>query len=237
MCTAAARCAIASLTIKEERERWMRHFGFKKDLHLAGENAFYHALNLAVPELRTFARTLDKSILSLYKTKATTDRRADYFHFVPIGEEEDTTGGLHGEYDESPDHEDCDVRIDQLYIDSRCSFSYVVRVCGHHACYRESDSDKAVCIRRVRKEYGAHYELTPHGWNVVKKTAAAFRQIIKWIEAGLEPNDADRPRKIRINFEHDIVVVDESAPLKIIYYVLNEQLLNVICGATDDRYC
>jgi hypothetical protein len=111
MCTFAMRCMVNSERNKSEKKRLMKLFGFKKDFVMRGEHVFYHALCLLVPELQLSQRVLDESILKKQqgKQKSMEDSRPDYYHYFG----HDKHGGfcLHGEYDETPDHEDCDDRL------------------------------------------------------------------------------------------------------------------------------
>ncbi|CAM9869172.1 unnamed protein product, partial [Chrysoparadoxa australica] len=74
----------------------MKHWGFKKDLFLRGENVFYHRLAQLVPELTKMERVLDEPVEKLLgKRKRIDSARPDYFHV-----NRDTMIALHGEYDE-----------------------------------------------------------------------------------------------------------------------------------------
>jgi hypothetical protein len=198
MCRHAVRCYIATFADKPERvASLLRHFGLKKDLVLRGEHAFYHALCLAVPELRISERVLDESILAkcLGKRKRIHDPRPDYFHYFSDGS---LHLGLHGEYDETPGHEDNEDRLTAIADASGCGAPnvYVFRVMAHH------DTARAVCKRFVVNRHHTYYKLTEEGTRVVEETAEIVRQRIAWIRAGLAPNE-DRPRKVYINFNYD----------------------------------
>jgi len=198
MCRHAVRCYIASFADNPERvASLLRHFGLKKDLVLRGEHAFYHALCLAVPELRFSERVLDESILSkcLGKRKRIHDPRPDYFHYFSDGSLE---LGLHGEYDEKPDHEDNEERLAAVADASGCGTPnvYVFRVMAHH------DTPRAVCKRFLLNRHYTYYKLTEEGTRVVEETAEIVRERLAWIRAGLAPNE-DRPRKVYINFNEN----------------------------------
>ncbi|KAG5186307.1 hypothetical protein JKP88DRAFT_240910 [Tribonema minus] len=84
--------------------RWA--FGFKKNLVMRGERAFYYEINKLVPALRHLEKALDESVTSaiLREKKDVRHIRSDYF-FV-IMHEDGRVFGLHVEYDEDDDHED-----------------------------------------------------------------------------------------------------------------------------------
>jgi hypothetical protein len=194
VCTHAARCAvsIASSKSPEEGNKLARHFGFKKDLVLRGEHAFYHALCQAVPELKTAWRTLDEPLLKkqLGKAKCMGDPRPDYFH-------EYDGGAIQGEYDEKRGHEMCVNRelICATLSKAGPDRTYVFRVLGRH------DEPDAVCERRVYNKHYTYFTLTHEGRRVVAETAVVVRRILSWISQGLPPDDAaGRPRRTLINY-------------------------------------
>lgn len=169
----------------------MKHFGLKKHLVMRGEHAFYHELCKLVPELRLCERVLDQGISSqtIGKRKRMDEPRPDYFHYFGDAL---TSLGLHGEYDESKDHEDNDDRLEAVSASANCK-SYVFRVCGWHG------TDRAVCRRRVRGDY-AYYQITDEGKRVVQETADIVRERLTWIGKGLPPNK-DRSAKVYVNFK------------------------------------
>jgi hypothetical protein len=194
VCTHYARCAvsIASSKSPEEGTKLARHFGFKKDLVMRGEHAFYHALCQAVPELKSAWRTLDEPQLKkqLGKAKCMGDPRPDYFH-------EYEGGAIHGEYDEKRDHEMCVNRelIVATLSKAGPARTYAFRVLGRH------DEPDAVCERRVYNKHYTYFTLTAEGRRVVSETAVVVRRILSWISQGLPPDDAaGRPRRTLINF-------------------------------------
>jgi hypothetical protein len=194
MCRHGIRCYIAPfIGTGDKYQALLKHFKLKKELVMRGEHAFYHALCLKVPDLRFSEVALDESVTAklLGKRKSLHDYRPDYFHLFA---DKDVAIGIHGEYDEDRDHEDCDERLAAIAEASSCGSDnvYVFRVLGDHG------GSQAVCKRITRKEY-TYYTLTSHGVRVVEETAAIVRQRIAWIRQGLAPN-ADRPRKVYINF-------------------------------------
>jgi hypothetical protein len=195
MCTFAMRFMVSAAQTKAEKTVLLRRFGFKRDLVLRGEHAFYHKLVLLVPELALSERVLDESVLSKCagKAKSFSDPRPDYLHYFADG---DVQLALAGEYDERPGHEDDDDRLGVIADMCGCGAEnmYVFRVLGRH------DSDRAVCVRKIRQQ-NAYYKVTQEGMSVVRKTAAVVRERLEWIAQGLAPDDnAGRPRKVYVNF-------------------------------------
>jgi hypothetical protein len=197
MCTYAMRCMVNDTSNKAEKKRLMKLFGFKKDLVLRGEHAFYHALCLLVPELQLSERVLDESVLKKQqgKQKSNEDLRPDYYHY--FGHNKQCGFTLHGEYDETPAHEDCDDR--EVIIASAAnvppSRTYIFRVQGHHYSSRE------VC-RRVSRGDHTYFILTDAGKTVVVETAKVVKERLKWISQGLAPDDASgRTQKVYVNFD------------------------------------
>jgi hypothetical protein len=188
MCTFACRQMVDSCTDKEEQKQLMLHFGFKKLLVMRGEHAFYHALNLLVPELRKSERFLDASLFSngLGKRKSINDKRPDYYHYFADGS---IKFGLHGEYDETPEHEDDDGRIGVFAEISDCvGTTYVFRVQAHH--YTEA----ALCVQKTHKQH-TYWVLTDAGKVKVEEVAVVVRERLEWIKQGLAPN-TKRPWKV-----------------------------------------
>ncbi len=153
--------------VTELADRLKRRFGFKRDLLLRAENVFYYELVKLVPELASLRRVLDESVLSklVGKSKSLEDPRPDYFHL-----NEDTNIGLHGEFDETDDHEEDAGRL---------------RVIAHHAgCGDERvyyfrvkarlGTPEAVCERVVRRDV-AYYRLTERGRAVLAEVAGFVR--------------------------------------------------------------
>jgi hypothetical protein len=195
MCTFAARCMISAADTLFEKQSLMNHFRFKRNLVMRGEHAFYHTLCLLVPELSMSERVLDESVLTaqLGKRKSLHDPRPDYFHYF---------GGsniglaLHGEYDESPNHEDCDDRLKVIADAAGCGIdsTYIFRVMAWH------DTKRSLCVRRVYRE-NAYFMITEEGIRVAKVTAQIIKERLTWISKGLNPNDSvGRRRKVYINY-------------------------------------
>ena len=125
----------------------------------------------------------------LGKAKCMGDPRPDFFH-------EFERGALHGEYDETTDHEKSDQRLRIIAACSKAGVdrTYVFRVQGHHY---EAD---AVCESRVFNKHYVYWTLTPQGRRVVEETACVVRRILGWIQQGLPPDEAGRPRVKYINW-------------------------------------
>jgi hypothetical protein len=190
MCTFAMRNCVAEAMRAGDADlatSLKKTFGFKKDLVLRAEHAFYHRLNQLVPELRASERVLDESVLRLAgKRKRAQDERPDYFHCFG-------TFALHGEFDETPEHEDCDERLARIAVQAGCGGrTYVFRVRGYIG------TSRAVAVRRTT---GCHvyYSLTEEGERVVRETAEVVRERLVWIDQGLVPDGSRRPAKTYIN--------------------------------------
>jgi hypothetical protein len=192
MCTFAMRQMVASCEHKEEQKKLMVQFGFKKLLVMRGEHAFYHALNLLVPELRDSERFLDSSLLSngLGKRKSRNDKRPDYYHYFSSGQET-IAFALHGEYDETPDHEDDDDRLATFAEIANCmGRTYIFRVQAHH------HTEQALCIAKTTKGH-TYWSLTPTGVAKAVQVAEMIRMRLEWIKQGLAPN-RERPWKTKL---------------------------------------
>jgi hypothetical protein len=189
MCTFAMRQMVSNCDNHEEQKRLMLQFGFKKLLVMRGEHAFYHALNLLVPELRESERFLDSSLLSngLGKRKNRNDKRPDYYHYFSDGQEK-TAFALHGEYDETPNHEDDDDRVAAFAEISKCiGRTYMFRVQAHHY------TEQALCIPKTNKEH-TYWTLTPAGVEKALQVAEVIQERLTWIKQRLEPS-SERPWK------------------------------------------
>jgi hypothetical protein len=155
-----------------------RHFGFKRDLVLRAENVFYHELVKLVPELARLRRVLDETVLSklLGKTKSLEDPRPDYFHL-----NETTNIGLHGEFDETDNHEDAG-RLRVIAHHAGCGVArvYYFRVKGRLG------TPEAVCNRIIKKDV-ACYRLTERGRDVLAEVAGYVRLCVSQMEAGVPP--------------------------------------------------
>lgn len=169
-------------------------FGFKTKLVMGGEHAFYHALCKLVPGLHVSERVLDADVLSkcVGKQKSISNPRPDYFHFFGDGT---LNVAIHGEYDETEGHEDCDERLAAIAQAADVPYPYVFRVMARHY------TDRALCARRVLNKTTTYYALTDKGRRVAEETAVAVRERLQWISQGLGPDDAaGRMRKIYINY-------------------------------------
>jgi hypothetical protein len=188
MCTFACRQMVGNCDDKEEQKQLMLRFGFKKLRVMRGEHAFYHALNLLVVDLRESERFLDASLFSngLGKRKSRDDKRPDYYHYFADGEKAFV---LHGEYDETPDHEDDDDRLAMFAEISSCvGATYVFRVQAHH------HTDRAICEMKTHEQH-TYWRLTDAGRQKAKEVAVVIRERLEWIKQGLAPN-ATRPWKV-----------------------------------------
>jgi hypothetical protein len=181
MCTFACRQMVASFEDKEEQRHLMLHFGFKKLQVMRGEHAFYHALNLLVPDLRESERFLDSSLYSngLGKRKSRNDQRPDYYHYFGDGAQAFV---LHGEYDETQEHEDDDDRLAMFAEISSCVGStYVFRVQAHHY------TEQALCVQKTHKQH-TYWCLTDTGKAKAREVAVVVRERLEWIKQGLAPS-------------------------------------------------
>jgi hypothetical protein len=161
-------------------ESLKRHFGFKRDLVLRAEHVFYHELVKLVPELASFRRVLDETVLSklLGKAKSVEDRRPDYFHL-----DAETNVGLHGEFDEKDDHEKDERRLQEIAHCAGCGAdrTYYFRVKGHLG------TPQALCERIIRKHI-VYYRMTDVGMRVVAEVAAYVRWCIERMRTGEPPS-------------------------------------------------
>ena len=158
------------------------HFGFKKDLILRAEHVFYHELVKLVPELASLRRVLDESVLSklVGKTKSMHDPRPDYFHF-----NEATNIGLHGEFDETDEHEEDEGRLRVIAHHAGCGVErvYYFRVKGRLG------KPEALCKRIINKGM-AYYQTTAEGKRVLEEVAAYVRWCIERMHEGKPPEGA-----------------------------------------------
>ena len=198
MCTFAMRLVVieASRTDPVQEARLMEAFAFKKQLINRGELIMYHALSLAVPELRQAERVLDTGVEHALegKRKTVEDLRPDAFHRFSVDEK---YMGLHWEYDEREDHEQSEQRLHDIADLAECSSStYVIRVQGHHG-----NPKKETCKRRIINKNHVYFDITEEGKRVTQETAAKIRKIMAWIKQGLGPDEAaGRPEITYINF-------------------------------------
>jgi hypothetical protein len=190
ICTAFARNMVAEALFEkndEEVQRLMNYFGFKRKLVFRAEQAFFCALNKAVPELRQFESAIDTSVLKQFydKTKSTEDRRPDAFFLC-----RETNVGLHFEYDENTYHEDDDARLTLIANQAGCGPDavYVVRVNGRQ------DINDPLCVRRNYKEQYAYYKLTERGNEVVAQVAEYMKECVDMMKLGILPTTENKKR-------------------------------------------
>ena len=155
-----------------------RYFGFKRDLVLRAEHAFYYELVKLVPELTQLRRVLDESVLSrlLGKSKTVDEPRPDYFHLHP-----QTNIALHGEFDENDGHEESIDRLRKIAHHAGCNRVYYFRVRGHIG------TSQAVC-RRVIQQDVAYYIVTQRGRKVLQDVARYAKMCVKCMYAGIPPS-------------------------------------------------
>lgn len=173
----------------------MKAFGFKKDLVMRGERAFYYEINKLVLTLRHLEKALDESAISaiLKEKKNVRHLRPDYFFVVKHEPQDGRVFGLHVEYDEHDSHEDNDDRLKAIHETVSCNGgAYVIRVMGKHG------SQGAVCARRVIMKTNVYYDLTHHGRTVAQHVAEMIEERLQWIYAGLAPSET-RPFKVLVN--------------------------------------
>ncbi len=188
ICTHAARQLVNDLLQAnkiEEAKRLRKYFGFTKDLVVRAEHVFYYELVKLCPDLIKTRRVLDESVLSklLGKTKSLSDPRPDYFHYW-----EPTNLALHGEFDETAEHEDCEERLRVIAHHAGCARErvYVWRVCGYM-----NDPTKALLRRvEIRKAGSVYYVLTPRGKEVLGRVARHVNLCLQRLLAGQLPTES-----------------------------------------------
>lgn len=165
---------------KQLADKFKNHFCFKRDLVLRAEHVFYHELVKMVPELTTLRRALDESVLSklLGKRKGIEDPRPDYFHL-----NEATNIGLHGEFDETDDHEEDERRLRVIAHHAGCGANrvYYFRVKGRLG------TPAALCKRVVWKDM-AYYQMTQRGREVLAEVAGYVRWCIERMKTDEPPS-------------------------------------------------
>jgi hypothetical protein len=171
MCTFAARCLVSSSTPERAKEL-NEYFGFKKDLVLRGENCFFHELNKLVPDLLKLEYVFDCSVKG---PKSINTPRPDAFFYL-------NDIGLHIEYDETLDHENCDIRLKSIGDQSECKGVYVIRVNGRHGLA------DAIGKKKTTKK-NTYYKTTEIGLPVIKSVAVLVRERLGWMKLGLCPCD------------------------------------------------
>jgi hypothetical protein len=187
ICTFAARVLVAQALYTDgdvtKYKAWMKHFGFKRDLVLRAEHAFYFMLVQEVPELAQMVRALDQSVASALegKTKRSTDQRPDYLHYSPA-----VNMALYGEFDEHNNHEDDDDRIRRIADQVGCGLerTYVFRVKAHI-----EDPQRALFVRKIHKKHHAYYTATERGKKVVQKVAQHVRECLALMSLQIPPTE------------------------------------------------
>jgi len=162
---------------------WMKHFGFKRDLVLRAEHAFYFMLVQEVPELAQMVRALDQSVASALegKAKRSTDPRPDYLHYSPT-----VNMALYGEFDENDNHEDDDDRLRRITEQVGCGLerTYVFRVRAHL-----DDPSRALFVRKVHHKHHTYYSATDRGKQVVQKVAQHVRECLALMSLEVPPTE------------------------------------------------
>jgi hypothetical protein len=187
ICTFAARVLVTHALYNDgdvaKYKDWMKHFGFKKDLVLRAEHAFYFMLVQEVPELAQMVRALDQSVASALegKAKQSTDPRPDYLHYNPA-----VNMALYGEFDEHDNHEDDDNRLRRITDQVGCGLArtYVFRIKAHL-----EDPQRALFVRKVHHKHHAYYTATDRGKEVVQKVAQHVRECLALMSLQIPPTE------------------------------------------------
>jgi hypothetical protein len=155
----------------------MKHFGFKKDLVLRAEHAWFHRINVVIPALRRVTRIYDTSLAkTVGQQKSVKDPRADVFSLFDNGT---VRLGLHDEFDENPDHEDSTARETAIADMSGCGPDnvYILPVCGH--IYNRS---RALCIKYVVNKHHTYYKVSEEGERVIQEQIVGLvNERLEWI--------------------------------------------------------
>ena len=187
ICTFAARVLVCQALLVDgdvaKYKEWMKHFGFKRDLVLRAEHAFYFMLVQEVPELAQMVRALDQSVASALegKAKRSTDPRPDYLHYSPT-----VNMALYGEFDENDNHEDDDDRLRRITEQVGCGLerTYVFRVRAHL-----DDPSRALFVRKVHHKHHTYYSATDQGKQVVQKVAQYVRECLALMSLETPPTE------------------------------------------------
>jgi hypothetical protein len=185
ICTFAARVLVAQALYTDgdvaKYKEWMKHFGFKKDLVLRAEHAFYFMLVKEVPKLAQMVRALDQSIASALegKAKRSVDPRPDYLHYSPAA-----NMALYGEFDEHDNHEDDDNRLRRIADQVGCGIerTYVFRVKAHL-----EDPSRALFVRKIHNKHHTYYSATDRGKQVVQEVAQHVRECLALMTLEIPP--------------------------------------------------
>jgi len=169
---------------KKTAVKLKKHFGFVRDLVTRAEHVFYQELVKRVPQLSTMIRVLDGTISSglFGKQKCLEDPRPDYFHL-----DEEAGMALHGEFDETRNHEDNDERLQVIAHQAGVGVErvYVFRV------QADIGGKYAVC-EQARHGHVAFYKMTKHGYKVLDNVVAHVRQCLDSMAKGILPHDGNR---------------------------------------------
>jgi hypothetical protein len=185
ICTFAARVLVAQALYHDgdvmKYKHWMKFFGFKRDLVLRAEHAFYFMLVQEVPELSRMVRALDQSVAYALEGKAKrfTDPRPDYLHYNPA-----VNMALYGEFDENDNHEDNDARLGMITDQVGCGLerTYVFRVRAHI-----NDPSRALFVRKVHHKHHTYYSATDRGKQVVQTVAQHVRECLALMSLDVPP--------------------------------------------------
>jgi hypothetical protein len=187
ICTFAARVLVAQALYNDgdvaKYKDWMKFFGFKKDLVLRAEHAFYFMLVQEVPELAQMVRALDQSVASAIegKAKQSTDPRPDYLHYNPAA-----NMALYGEFDETDNHEDDDNRLRRITDQVGCGLArtYVFRIKAHL-----EDPQRALFVRKIHKKHHAYYAATDRGKQIIQDVAQHVRECLALMSLQILPTE------------------------------------------------
>ena len=202
MCTYAARLMVEDAPAAD-RARLNKYFGFKKTLLVRGENVFMWEVDKHTRVLRDLIEVRDMSVRFLVgKSKSVTDKRPDRFN-LPLSKDEKTGRyrirmGLHGEYDETYEHENSLDRLDEIRDALRLEATYVYRIIGYHLNKELSLAKMRTIRAQDDTETHAYYDRTKRTESVAKLVARVVEERVGWIREGLLPS-CDRPRIVYIS--------------------------------------
>ena len=119
----------------------------------------------------------------LGKTKSVKDPRPDYFH---LNEETNNNNNnnmaLHGEFDETDDHEEDEERLRVIAHHAGCGANRVY----YFRVKARLGTPRAVCERIMKKDL-VYYQMTQHGIRVLQNVAAYVRECLDRMSAGQLP--------------------------------------------------
>lgn len=191
ICYFARRALIEDAIMANDMQgvgRLLHHFKLDKVVTLNAQSAFRFACE------KRYYTHLESCVQIIFDqpikrgAKSLGDKRPDIFYKWCV---DDKYFGIHVEYDEHTTHEDEDGRLRWIAREAGCDGTvYVIRVNGGRGM------KDAVCSR-VRMPSFEYYKITPSGKAVAAWVADAVVQRIRWIRAGLHPDDdANRPYKV-----------------------------------------